>query len=84
MGVDVDKAGGDDLASSVKGTLGALPEIADRDNPAVADTDVAAVSGDPRAVDDRAVPDKQIIFHDGPSFLLHLESSSCALRLLKT
>jgi len=41
--MDVDEAGGDDVASGVKGPLGALPEIADRDNPAVANSNIAAV-----------------------------------------
>ena len=55
------KPGRDDVTSGVKGTLGALPEIADGDNPAVTNSDIAAVRGKPHAVYDRAVLDKQII-----------------------
>src|ERR1700751_1081016 len=59
--MDVDKARGDDMASGVKGALGALPEIADGDNPALTNSDIAAGRRKLHAVYDRAVLDKQII-----------------------
>jgi hypothetical protein len=43
------------VTSGVKGPLGALAEIADRDNPAVANSNIAAVCRKPHAIHDRAV-----------------------------
>ncbi len=55
MGVDVDKAGGDDQAGRIDGLAGAFRQITHRDDAAVANADVAAIGGHPGAVYDRAV-----------------------------
>src|ERR1700730_10671404 len=61
MVVHVDEAGGDDMTSGVKGTLGAFSQIADRDYPTVANTDIASIGGHPHAIYDRAVSNDKII-----------------------
>src|ERR1700751_1180135 len=83
--MDVDKARGDDMASGVKGALGALPEIADGDNPAVTNSDIAAVRRKLHAVYDRAVLDKQIILsHEDHPFTPHLGEHFVRSRMFKS
>src|SRR5271163_1763228 len=84
MGVDVDEAGGDNVTSGVEGTLGAFTKIADRDNPAVANSNIAAVSGKSRAIYDRAVSnDKIILRHSQVLLSLRWEkAANCRLCLL--
>src|SRR5262249_48323590 len=60
MGVHVDEARGDDKAGGIDGFLGVLVDLADGNDAAVLDADVAAIAGNARAIDDRASRDLQI------------------------
>jgi hypothetical protein len=63
------EARGDDEAGRVNYARGALLEIAHRDDPATADTNIAAVGRDASAVHNRAVSDNDVVLsHGWPSF----------------
>ena len=60
MRMDVDEAGCDDLALGVDRVRRLLVDLADRRDPAVADSDVGDPAGRPRTVDDRATADDHV------------------------
>ncbi len=67
MGVHVDDAGGDEKAVGVDRLLGGgAVQGADFGDGAVVDRDVGGAGRGPRAVDDRAAPDDQVV-HVGAS-----------------
>ena len=70
MAVIVDEAGGDDPAVGVDRPRGRAAQFADLDDLAVLDPDIAAEGRHPRAVDDAAVLDQQIIRHRYPFLCL--------------
>ena len=61
MGVDVDEAGGDDLAGRIDLLIGGAVDRADRGDPIALDGEVALVRLSTAAVDDRAVANDHII-----------------------
>src|SRR5262249_23039463 len=67
VGVDVDEAGRDDRAVGVDGLARVLVDVADRDNPSRAHTDVRALLGCAGAVDDLSTADHQIEHATPPS-----------------
>ena len=73
--VDVDEARRDDLALGVDRARRLLVDVADRRDPAVADSDVGDPAGRTRAVDDRATADDHVE-HDPtivqPPWVMHL------------
>src|SRR4029079_9322756 len=75
--VRVDEAGRDDHVAGVDRLVGVFIDLADRDDAAVANADIGALTGCPGAVDDGAAPDHGIE-HD--VLLSGLCASSCAGR----
>ncbi len=73
--VDVDESGRDDLAVGVDRARRLLVDVADRRDPAVADSDVGDPAGRTRAVDDRSIADDHVE-HDPtivqPPWVMHL------------
>jgi len=67
MAMIVDKARRDGAAGGVDGFRGRAGELAQFDDYAVLDPNIAAEGRQPRAVDNEAVLDQQIIRHRGPS-----------------
>ena len=63
MAVIVDKAGGDGAARGVDGLLGRAAQLADLDDLAVLDADIALERRHARAIDNEPVFDQQIIGH---------------------
>ena len=61
MGVYVDKAGADNAPGGVDGLPGRLPRLAQRDDPAVPDANIAAIAGFAAAVDDGAAGDLDVV-----------------------
>src|ERR1700736_3296550 len=74
MAVIVDKAGCDGAALGVDRARRGAAQLADLDDLAVLDADIAAERWHPRAVDDQSVLDQQIISH---RFFLSAESRVC-------
>src|SRR5271169_6165635 len=66
MAVIVDKARGDDAAGGVDRARGRAAQLADLGDLAVFDSDIATKRRHPRAVDDPAVLDQQVIRHCYP------------------
>src|SRR5271169_4070060 len=66
MAVIVDKARGDDAAGGVDRARGRAAQLADLGDLAVFDSDIATERRHPRAVDDPAVLDQQVIRHRYP------------------
>src|ERR1700731_2773993 len=66
MAVVVDKPGRDDTARGVDRPRSRTAQFADFDDLSVFDRDIAAESRHPRAIDDAAVADQQIIRHHYP------------------
>src|SRR5260370_29395960 len=66
VAVVVDKPGRDGTAVGVDRPLGRTAQFADLDDLSVFDRDIAAESRHPRAIDDAAVTDQQIIRHHYP------------------
>ena len=67
MAMIVDKARRDDLAAGIDGLAGGAGQFADLGDLAVLDRDIAVERRHPRAVDDPAVLDQQVIRHLCPS-----------------
>src|SRR5271169_3921895 len=63
MAVVVDKAGGDGASFGVDRARCSAAQLADVDDLAALDADIAAKRRHPRAIDDQSVPDQQIIRH---------------------
>src|SRR5882724_8858900 len=63
MAVIVDKAGRDGAALGVDRAPRRTAQLTDVDDPAVLDADIAPERGHPRAVDNKTIPDQQIIPH---------------------
>src|SRR5260370_36225820 len=66
VAVVVDEPGRDDAAVGVDRPLGRTAQFADLDDLSVFDRDIAAESWHPRAIDDAAGTDPQIIRHRYP------------------
>ena len=67
MGVDVDEAGGDDLAGGVDLAPGGAADLADLDDAVAVDRDVALEGRRARAVDDGAATNNQIPLDGSPA-----------------
>ena len=80
VGVQVDEARGQRLALGVNGFGGEIIGFADRDDPAVGDTDVTVTGGRTGAVDDLRVADQQVEHVSQPSSGSGCRNSSAALR----
>src|SRR4029450_12937359 len=61
--VAVHEAGRDYLTLGVAHLAGALADPADRDDTSVPDTDVGPIPRKPGSIDDRPVPDHQVVGH---------------------
>src|SRR5712691_7228575 len=77
MAVIVDKARRDDLAAGIDGLAGRPGELAELGDLAVLDPDIAVERRHPRAVDNPAILDQQVIRHRCPSSI-----ALCGLLLL--
>ena len=64
VGVQVDETGRQRLSLSINGFRGHIINVANRHDPPVADTDVAAARGRACAVDDLGIADEQVE-HEG-------------------
>ncbi|OWK28909.1 hypothetical protein SPDO_27450 [Sphingomonas dokdonensis] len=69
MGVDIDPAGGDELAGRVDFAFAGAADRADRGDPIAVDRDIAAKGRTARAIDDRAAPDHQVVHRASPFFV---------------
>src|SRR3546814_9135469 len=86
MGVDVDEAGGDDLAAGVDVFAARAQVFADRDDPVAVDRDVGDKGRAARTIDDGAAANHQIIHRseEHTSELQSLMRISYAVFRLKT
>src|SRR5438270_7986553 len=67
MAVVVDKAGADRAAFGVDRLVGCAGELAEIDDLAVLDPEIAVECWHPRAIDDAAVADQNVVGHRCPS-----------------